>query len=1021
MRKSIALKTLLRAPVKTILTFLLIGAATFALFSRITDYAITTRESAKAESFYHGAAGLDNSTPSIGEYTPDPRPWPTDAQIKEFSSLPGVTLADTRYTTDGLVNNYKRVIEQESSFEENEFILEGTYDGYEEYDSGYLYISFHDVTVHGGEIDYNPDRPLKINAQNPDTAYKHMYSREFFYDMKKGSRYLILGTYSEKSGSALELGNLWYMQTNREWYMGENEEFIIEIDGLDEDYLETEEFAWFKGRIAAINQSTSVYDIIYTSDMRAIPYVNERKMVVSKGRPLTEGDTDVCVVSNYFLETYGLSIGDKLHIEFGDKLLTGQGEFGSRYRDAEYLSNFVASADLEIIGAYDFTNEWIERLQESFWSYGPATIFVPSSLLPVEIPKNHEIFMGDFSVFIENPDDIETFRNAAEPMSAELGLGLRFSDGGWYGMKDNIETGSLASLLATILYVFGSALALLLAVYLYIGRNKQSYAIMRTLGVTGKKAGFWITLPLCVLSVFAILIGGITGLLYASYTAAKALASMSDSSAPDGYVYVLSSAIPVGVVAFCLILELLFILFVLLLFLQKMKKISPLELLQENEMAAKKTGILRNRFVSAKHKTEITDTSPIPEGLDIVKLSTILNPKEAFDAPNGKYSAPRQVCAYILRHMQRGLGKTVVSLVLTIVLAGGIGTFALARLAYQEAYRELDVKGRTMKFVSSYIIDYSDSDLMKDLYYYNLYSVRVNGVGVLSPMTFTNDLDRYLTDDYTITYGEGYDSSVFDGTGPVCLIGKTLAENLGVDPGDSITLMSESLYSFMPQVYDEDELEFAIERAGKPYQVAGILESENADVNNGIFSVVNEAAENLYSQPFPVDYCEFTVADNEKILELNNLLEEQKSKGIQYSPTASFHIDSDLFKNTKRILNLLESLFPIAVAAAILIGVFGPGLVIIQSAQEAAFLRILGVTKRRARSIMLFEQIGLCIAGIMLVAGILALCSPGLFIRSIETLSFCWILYFLGCVCGALTASIQVTRYKILELLQVKE
>lgn len=140
MRKSIALKTLLRAPVKTILTFLLIGAATFALFSRITDYAITTRESAKAESFYHGVAGLDNSSPMIGYYTPEPNPWPTNEQIEEFSSLPGVTLADTRYTTDGMVENYKRVIEQESSFEENSFVLEGTYDGLEEYDSGFVYI-----------------------------------------------------------------------------------------------------------------------------------------------------------------------------------------------------------------------------------------------------------------------------------------------------------------------------------------------------------------------------------------------------------------------------------------------------------------------------------------------------------------------------------------------------------------------------------------------------------------------------------------------------------------------------------------------------------------------------------------------------------------------------------------------------------------------------------------------------------------------------------------------------------------
>ena len=104
MRKSISLKTLLRAPVKTLLTFLLIAAATFALFSRVTDYAVTTRETAKAESFYHGVAGLDNSTPPMEYYQPEPKPWPTEAQLEEFSSLPGITFTDTRYTTDGLVD-----------------------------------------------------------------------------------------------------------------------------------------------------------------------------------------------------------------------------------------------------------------------------------------------------------------------------------------------------------------------------------------------------------------------------------------------------------------------------------------------------------------------------------------------------------------------------------------------------------------------------------------------------------------------------------------------------------------------------------------------------------------------------------------------------------------------------------------------------------------------------------------------------------------------------------------------------
>ena len=204
--------------------------------------------------------------------------------------------------------------------------------------------------------------------------------------------------------------------------------------------------------------------------------------------------------------------------------------------------------------------------------------------------------------------------------------------------------------------------------------------------------------------------------------------------------------------------------------------------------------------------------------------------------------------------------------------------------------------------------------------------------------------------------------------------------------------------------------------------MVGILESKDADADAGIFAAVNGGTEMLFSnQPFPVSFCEFTLADNTKIMEMNNLLEELKAGSIRYSPAAYYHIDSDLLDNMKRIRDLLVALFPIALAAAVLIGLFGSGLLILQSAQEAAFLRILGVTKKRVRCMLIFEQIFLCIVGIVLVSGVLATFSPGQFMRSTQTLAFCWLIYFLGSVCGVFVAALQVTRHKLLELLQVKE
>ena len=1010
MRKSIGLKTLLRSPLKTLLTFLLIAAASFALFSRVTDYAVTTRESAKAESFYNGVAALDNSVPPVSfsqivdgvEWqnlvSVDDKPWPSDEQIEEFTSLPGVTLTDTRYMTAGLIGDYKRLSDTANSYGMGNIIFEATYDGYEEReDSDYIYLSFHDVTLHASEIEFTPDESLQLSALATDEipSGKNPYPREFFKKLKKGSRCLVFACDIDGSYDLSPLGQPM------------DKAFRV-IDGAGDDYLETEEFAFYKEQIDSINQGHYIYDIVYTSDMRAIPRFNERTMNITEGRPLTSEDTDACVVSELFLKTNGLSLGDRITIKLGDQLFPQDALSGAKPFNSETTSNFTDTAELEIIGAYE--NYDATQVQDYWWSYSPSTVFVPSSLLPVEVPEGHQPAKGEFSVFIENAQDIDAFHEAAESLAVEMGVGLRFSDGGWSNMKDNFQTGSLTSFLSAMLYIIGASLALVLAIYLYIGRNQTSYAIMRTLGVPGNTARNSVALPMVLLAVLAIPAGGAAGLSYASHTAAHALAKISGNSAPSGYVYVLDASLPVGVIISCFIFELVFALCVTLIFLRKMKKIPPLELLQEGSLRA---------GAAKKDTLCVADSSPVPAGIDIARI---------YDAdkirPHRKYSAARQVSSYILRHIRRGIGKAAISFVLAAVLTAGIGMFVLARLTFTDAFYNTPVKGRAIEFASPSMEELSKSDLIKDFYFFNKFAVRVNDAELHTQLVATNDLDHYLTGDYTVTFAEGYEISVLDGTGAVCLVGKTLADSLGIRPGAEISLISENFYNGIIEAYEDREEQFTEIIAQKTgiYKVAGIIDSVDTDVSSAIFAGMTESLEQIYGGAFPVAYSEFTLTDNDKLTGLNSLLEGQKTESQDTSaPTASFHIDSEVLENIKRIRDLLSSLFPIAIAAAVLIGLFGPGLVIMQSAKEAAFLRVIGVTKSRARCILVLEQILLCAAGLTLVAAGLALSGPELFIRSTQTLAVCWTLYFLGCICGASAAAVQVTRHRILELLQVKE
>ena len=59
MKPKYSLKTLYRSPVRMILTFILLVAVTFTLFSQILEHAVTVREIDKAAERYDGVGAVE--------------------------------------------------------------------------------------------------------------------------------------------------------------------------------------------------------------------------------------------------------------------------------------------------------------------------------------------------------------------------------------------------------------------------------------------------------------------------------------------------------------------------------------------------------------------------------------------------------------------------------------------------------------------------------------------------------------------------------------------------------------------------------------------------------------------------------------------------------------------------------------------------------------------------------------------------------------------------------------------------
>lgn len=162
--------------------------------------------------------------------------------------------------------------------------------------------------------------------------------------------------------------------------------------------------------------------------------------------------------------------------------------------------------------------------------------------------------------------------------------------------------------------------------------------------------------------------------------------------------------------------------------------------------------------------------------------------------PQRKYGCVRHVAAYVWRNIRRGFGKTAVSLILAAVLAAGIGSFVLARITFRDAFYELSVKGSASDFTFTTVLDLSNSPLVKEFYCSDIFNVRVQGAELDIPMAISSDLPRELGADCTVEYAEGYSLSAFEGTAPICVVGKELAKELGISAGDDLGILSDILY-----------------------------------------------------------------------------------------------------------------------------------------------------------------------------------------------------------------------------------
>jgi hypothetical protein len=260
-----------------------------------------------------------------------------------------------------------------------------------------------------------------------------------------------------------------------------------------------------------------------------------------------------------------------------------------------------------------------------------------------------------------------------------------------------------------------------------------------------------------------------------------------------------------------------------------------------------------------------------------------------------------------------------------------------------------------------------------------------------------------------------------------------LMQALGVELGDTVRFHSNTLLGLMikgtfgilmdtssPEWNNMvDHFDPTLEKQSVFYTVVGRASGvpEHAvyvPVTKGLDPVLQIGGDGF------MDYVECTLVSPRYAEEFSQFVKPKLEAAVG-SMSSPFTMDTSEADNMYQTIRLLNTLYPIAIAAAVIMSGLFPGLIIMQSDREASIMRVLGTTKRRTRVMLIVEQAALCLLGLLCAAALLFAINGVSIAEYTAALGIAATALLSGCIAGALVCAVIVTRRRILELLQVKE
>ena len=321
---------------------------------------------------------------------------------------------------------------------------------------------------------------------------------------------------------------------------------------------------------------------------------------------------------------------------------------------------------------------------------------------------------------------------------------------------------------------------------------------------------------------------------------------------------------------------------------------------------------------------------------------------------------------FLRRLLGRNPGRSLLSLGLAALLAFAFGLVTVLRGMYAELYQNVEVKA-TFSGGLSYdrAEKIAESGYVRDPYYERYAPdgmVEMKDAGFL----FTNRLDRQVSD--PVDWLEGWDEeTAMHAAEKILVMYSAHAERLGVGLGDMVRVNEWDWWNAVTAMgldpLKPGETDMERRDARRPFfRVVGIIRSD-ADMRTVYAPAVARYTVLFLVPKMELDIAEFTLLDYHQAGEFSAYAKGELDKSQN---EVRLTLDTSYADRIYEMHRLLETLYPITIAAALLLGGVLPGLTVLHGSKEISVLRALGTKIGKCVGLYTAAQVLCAFVGLLL-------------------------------------------------------